>query len=75
MAEAKVKKDKIDKVLGANNEMNGNETELTGSIPMPPYRILCNSEHFIVLNPTQKKPRKNVDNGHKERGPVILKGK
>lgn len=62
------------KVLGVNGEMNGNDTELTESSPMPPYRILCNSEHFIVINPAQKKPRKNVDNGHKKRGPVMIRG-
>ena len=67
--------DKNEEILGTNDEKNGNNEEQAESSSMPPYRIICNSEHFIVLNPAQKKPRKDVDKGRKERGTVMIKGK
>ena len=42
-----------------------NETEPTA----PPYRIICNSEHFIVLNPvrrTKPKPPYRPDEPHED---------
>ena len=49
--------------LNANNSMS------TGSCPPVPYRIICNSEHFIVLNPVQwKRPKEDfrVDEEHEK---------
>ncbi len=37
------------------------------SLSTPPYRIICNSEHFIVLNPvrrTKPNPPYRPDEGH-----------
>ena len=37
--------------------------------PTPPYRIICNSEHFIVLNPvrrTKPKPHYRPDTPHED---------
>ena len=36
----------------------GNSAKLSGQVDAeqtaPPYRIICNSEHFIVLNPVRR---------------------
>ena len=65
--------DKEAELIGTNDN-DGSPAE---SSPPVPYRIICNSEYFIVLNPVQKKrPKETVrfDEGHKERGPVMLRG-
>jgi hypothetical protein len=52
-------------LLGAN----GNDGSPAESSPPVPYRIICNSEHFIVLNPVQRKRPKEdfrVDEEHEE---------
>lgn len=57
--------DKEAELLGAN----ANDGSLAESSPPVPYRIICNSEHFIVLNPVQRKRPKEtvrVDEGHEE---------
>ncbi len=52
---------------------NGNDGSPAESGPPVPYRIICNSEYFIVLNPVQRKRPKEtvrVDEGHdKTAGP------
>ena len=56
-------------VLGLEEETNDKEDEAVESQPVPPYRIICNSEHFIVLNPVQRKRPKEtvrIDEEHKE---------
>ena len=60
-----VKMDKEAELIGTNDN-DGSPAE---SSPPVPYRILCNSEHFIVLNPVQRKRPKEtvrVDDGHDE---------
>ena len=64
-------------LLGMNGEAIGNDGSPAESSPPVPYRIICNSEHFIVLNPVQRKRPKEtvrVDERHEERGPVLLRG-
>ena len=54
--------------------MNGNDDSPAESSPPIPYRIICNSEYFIVLNPVQRKRPKEtvwVDEGHDETGSPI----
>ena len=43
--------DKEEELLGTN----ANDGRPAGASPPVPYRIICNSEHFIVLNPVQRK--------------------
>ena len=60
-----VKMDKETGLLGAKDN-DGSPAE---SSPPVPYRIICNSEHFIVLNPVQRKRPKEdfqVDEEHEE---------
>ena len=48
-------------LLGVKSETNGNDGKVAESRSLPPYRIICNSEHFIVLNPVQRKrPKETV---------------
>lgn len=42
-------------------ETNGREGDLTEIRQMPPYRIICNSEHFIVLNPVRRSKPKETN--------------
>ena len=56
--------------------MSNKPAKQTATNPPLEYRILCNSEHFIVLNPGRRtKPQKtvHVDKAQKRTGPVILK--
>ena len=65
MSEGDVKMSKEAELLGSNT----NDARSTGSCPPVPYRIICNSEHFIVLNPVQRKRPKEdfrVDEEHEE---------
>ena len=55
LPERGVKMVKEAEVLEVKDEANGNDGEVVESQPVTPYRIICNSEHFIVLNPVQRK--------------------
>ena len=69
--------DKEAELLWVNGEAIGSDGSPAESGPPVPYRIICNSEHFIVLNPVQRKRPKEtvrVDERHEERGPVLLRG-
>lgn len=51
--------DKEAELIGTNDN-DGSPAE---SSPPVPYRIICNSEYFIVLNPVQRKTVRK-DQGH-----------
>jgi hypothetical protein len=65
--ERDVKMNKKTKLLGENKEANDNDDGPVESRSMPPYRIICNSEHFIVLNPVQRKTVKKDKGEVKDR--------